>query len=384
MNGFEANRLQYLRNDKMKILICASEYYPYGSGIANVAYNVVEQLKKIGVDCTVCSPTGPDIKLRSLDDFGRLGLVHYWYKVSKYFKNRSDDYDVAWLHYPLFFGRNPFNICLATIHSTAYGSTIQNLNPIIYYKISAKIERYCLNKMDEAKFVGVGTNICEELEEIGIDRQRITYIPNGVNIEQFRPSNNKKTARKKFGIPEEGLTILSLGRLTDQKQPQKLIEVLSSVEKEMKDITLVIGGKGTLFDATKEYAAKKNIKNIKFLGFVPDDDLPDLYACSDYFIISSKYEGGEPILTLAEAMASGLPCIVSDIPNLRFIKGAKSGIVIDFNDVGNAAKNIVEYLEGDNSEHSKNAREYALNNLDWGIIAERYLDEFEKVLSDEE
>lgn len=37
----------------MKLLICVSEYYPYGSGIANVAYNVVEQLKKRGVDCTV-------------------------------------------------------------------------------------------------------------------------------------------------------------------------------------------------------------------------------------------------------------------------------------------------------------------------------------------
>ena len=361
----------------MKILVCASEYYPYGSGIANVAYNVVEQLKNMGVDCTVCSPTGPDIKLGSsklIEKFGILGLLYYWHQVSIYFKD--DEYDVVWFHNPLFIKNDPFKNKLVTMNATSYGQVIHKIYPLylhIYKKISSKIERYCLNNMGEAKFVGVGTNICEELEEIGIDRQRITYIPNGVNIERFRPSNDKKTARKKFGIPVEGLTILSLGRLTDQKQPQKLIEVLSSVEKEMKDITLAIGGKGTLFDATKEYATKKDVKNIKFLGFIEGDDLPDLYACSDYFIAASRYEGGEPILTLAEALASGLPCIVSDIPNFRFIERVKSGIVVDFNDAEKAAEEILEYLKRDNSDHSKNAREHAVSNLDWNIIAGRYL-----------
>lgn len=369
----------------MKLLICASEYYPYGSGIANVAYNVVEQLKKMGVDCTVCSPTGPDIKLGSsklIEKFGIFGLLYYWYQVSIYFKD--DEYDVVWFHNPLLIKNDPFKNKLVTMNSTAYGQVIHKIYPLylhIYKKIVSKIEKYSLNRMNKARFTGVGTNICEELEEIGIDRQRITYIPNGVNIVRFRQSNNKKTVRKKFGIPEEALTILSIGRWTDQKQPQKLIEVLSSVEKEMKDITLVIGGKGTLFDATKEYATKNDVKNIKFLGFIEDDDLPDLYACSDYFIVASMYEGGEPILTLAEAMASGLPCIVSDIQNFRFIEGAKAGIVVDFNDTEKAAVEIIGYLHRDNSEHSKNAREYALNNLDWRIIAKRYLDEFEKIVS---
>lgn len=50
----------------MKLLVCATEYHPYGTGIANVVYNVVERLKELGVECTVCSPTGPDIKLGSL------------------------------------------------------------------------------------------------------------------------------------------------------------------------------------------------------------------------------------------------------------------------------------------------------------------------------
>jgi len=367
----------------MKLLICATEYYPHGSGIANVAYNVVEQLKKLGIDCTICSPTGPDIKLGSsklIEKSGILGLLYYWHQVSIYFKD--DEYDVMWFHNPFLIKNDPFKNKLVTMNATAYGQIIHKIYPLylhIYKKISSKVERYCLNKMDEAKFVGVGTNICEELEEIGIDRQRITYIPNGVNTERFEPTDNKEMLRKKFKIPEDNLIILSLGRLTSQKQPQKLIETFEVIEKNLVDITLVVAGKGKLSEPIKEYAMKKNIRNIKFMGFVLDEDLPDLYACSDYFIIASMYEGGEPVLTVAEAMASGLPCIVSDIPNLRFIEGAKSGIVVNFTDVEKAAEDVTKYLKNDNSEHSKNAREYAVNNLDWEIIAGRYFEEFKKI-----
>ena len=363
----------------MKLLICASEYYPHGSGIANVAYNVVEQLKKIGVDCTVCSPTGPDIKLGSsnlIEKSGIGGLLYYWYRVSKYFK--ENDFDVVWLHNPLFLKNNPFRRSIITIHTTYYGKIIQRVSPQIYYRIASKIERYCLNKIDDkTRFTGVDSNVCEEIEEIVINRQRITYIPNGVNTVRFKPSDNKKMVREKIGIPEDDLIILSFGRLADAKQPQKLVEVFSVVEKEIKDITLVIGGKGKLLDKTKELAKQKNLKKVRFLGYVDEKDKPDLYACSDFYIMTSKHEG-QP-LTLLEAMGSGLPCIVSDIPCLKIVEDAKCGVIVNFDDVGKATEEMIKYFERDNSEHSKNAREYAIKNFDWKIIAGKYLEEFEKV-----
>jgi glycosyltransferase involved in cell wall biosynthesis len=361
----------------MKLLICASEYYPHGSGIANVAYNVVEQLKKIGVDCTVCSPTGPDIELGSsklIEKSGILGLVYYWHRVSKYFK--KNDFDIVWLHNPFFLSNNPFQRSLVTMHSTYYGKMIQGVDPKIYNKIASKIERYCLNKMNkEVKFTAVGLQVCKELEEIGINKERIVYIWNGVNTNLFKPSDNKKILRKKFNIPEDDLIILSLGRLTEAKQPLKLIEVFSVIEKEMKDATLVIAGKGELIEKTKEFVRQKKSKNVKFLGYVDHEkDAPDLYACSNVFIISSKYEGAGPTLTLAEAMSSGLPSIVSNIPNLGFIEDIEVGIVVNFSNVEKAAETITEYLNRDNSDYSKNAREFALNNLDWNQIAWKYIE----------
>lgn len=375
----------------MKLLVCAQEYPPrYSSGIGNVAYNVVEQLEKIGVDCTVCSPTGPDIKLGSssmIQRYGILGLLYYWYQVVTYFRKSADNYDVAWLHYPLFIRENPFGNCLITVHETSYGHTIHKIHSLhlhIYKKICSKIEKYCLNKidLDNATFTAVSLQTLRELRELGIGK--VIHIPNGASIEIFKPSKNNKELRKKFDFSEDELILLSIGRLTETKQPYKLVEVFSLIEKEIKGMTLVMAGTGELLEKTKSLARKKGLRNVRFLGYVDNKDLPGLYACSDFFIMPSNYEGGQPTLTLAEAMASGLSCIVSDIPNLQLVvEDAQCGISVDFSNEGKAAERIISYLKEDNSRHSRNAREYAVSNLDWKLIAGRYLEEFEKVSSNE-
>lgn len=368
----------------MKLLVCTTEYFPYGAGIANVVYNVVEQLKEKGVECTVCSPTGPDIKLGSqslIQKTGIIGLLYYWYQVSRFFKD--NDYDVVWLQNPFILAGNPFKHCLVTMHSTYYGSSthgVGNLPFHLYKSLVAHVERYCLTHMPpNTLFTGVGQPVCEELENIGVAKDWITYIPNGVNTGQFRPSPNKNLLRKKFGIPEDDIVLLSVGRLAHQKQPYTMIEVFSHIEKELGDVTLCIAGRGELFEATKELAQRMGLRKVLFLGYVDDRDLPDLYACADYYIMTSKYEGGQPPLTLAEAMASGLPCIVSDIPNFGIVNQADCGITIDFRDAEEAASKIISYINSEHRDHSDNARRFAENVFDWRLIATEYRDEFFRV-----
>jgi 1,2-diacylglycerol 3-alpha-glucosyltransferase len=375
----------------MKILVCASEYFPYGSGIANVIYNVVEQLKKQGVDCTVCSPTGPDIALGSkklIKKFGYLGLLYYWYQVSHFFEHT--DYDAVWLQNPNFFGRNPFPHCLITMHSTYYGKTYHHVaNKFflgMYYKVISLFERYCLRKISKTiVFTGVGLSVCDELEKMGIDKMRIMYIPNGANVQNFKQILDKKSIRQNFGIPYDNIILLSVGRLNPAKQPETLIKVFSLLEKRMSKITLCIAGTGELLGTIKNLVNDEGLQKVIFLGQVDHKTrLPDLYAASDYFIMTSIYEGGMPPLTLSEAMASGLPCIVSDIPSLGIVREADCGIIVNFNDKENAIQRIMDYLSVEHPEHVENAREYALKNLDWEKITEQYLKIFLNIQKNKE
>lgn len=365
------------RGDNYKILICSSEYYPYGSGIANVAYNVAEQFKKLGINVTICSPTGPDIKLGSskmIDKFGIFGLIFYWYRVSQYFK--QNDYDGVWLHNPYFFKKNPFEDCVVTVHTTYHGAAAWKTDSSysyflrVFIRVATLLEKYSVKNLNgDLTFTGVGLPICDEMKQMGLG-SNINYIPNGVDIDVFHPSD-KKMLRNKFAIPQDDLVLLSVGRLSLQKQLHKLVEVFSELEKEMPNVTLCIAGKGPLLESLKNLAESLKLKKIKFLGYVDNNDLPSLYACSDYYVMTSKYEGLP--LTLLEAMASGLPCIVSDIPHLKMVEDADCGIIIDFEDIDLASHRIYQYLQNEHPDHTENARTYALKNLDWRIVSEQYL-----------
>lgn len=370
----------------MKVLICATEYYPYGSGIANVAYNVVQELEKMGIECRVCSPTGPDIILGNsnhIKRYGILGMLEYWHQVSQFFN--GNEYDVAWLHNPLFLGYNPFKRYLITMHVTLNGVSKQRISNSLFlelYKlISSKIESYCLHRIAiSANFSCVSPTVCNELKQLGIPENKITCIFNGVNITQFSPRNKRDAIRAKFGLPHDHIILLSVGRLTHQKQPFTLIKVFSAIEKELENVTLCIASKGELLEATKNLAHTIGIRKVIFLGFVDNNDLPDLYACADYYLTTSKYEGLP--LTLLEAMSSGLPCIVSNIPNLEIVMDAHCGIILNFENIPLASKQILHYILNNHPEHSQNAREYSIINLDWHVISKQYLKKFSEIIHD--
>lgn len=369
----------------MKLLMCASEYFPHGSGIANSAYNVVEKLKLQGVECTVCSPTGPDISIgnkKIIGSSGFIGLAYFWYLVSRSIDEKK--YDVVWLHNPYFVVSNPFTRCLITMQSTYYGMSLKQVGNTrflwLYYKITSRIEKYCIAHLSKkAFFTGTGKPVCDELEMMGIEKERISYIPNGADVHPFKPVQNKIALRKKFGISEKDIIILSVGRLTPPKRSETMIEVFSVLEKKVENLTLVIAGKGELLETVKDLAKKNGLNKVNFLGHVDHLDLPELYACSDYFLITSIYEGGMPPLTLSEAMASGLPCIVSDIPSFGIVNDSRCGLTVDFKDINHAANEILEYIMGNHPDHAKNARDCAVRILDWEIISKQYLIIFQKL-----
>ncbi|NMC59259.1 MAG: glycosyltransferase family 4 protein, partial [Candidatus Methanofastidiosa archaeon] len=297
-------------------------------------------------------------------------------------EQNSEDFDVVLLHNinPVFsWNKISENIKIfLTFHTTYFGyySKLNHKLFRIYYKYMTKLEQKRLTDMNnKATFIGVSETTCDELSSQGVDKKNIRCISNGVDINRFKPNNSKSQLRNQLDFPLDGLLFLSIGRISAQKNLFNLLEVFKYAQTLREDIILIIAGTGELLQDLRLFAQKNNLKNIKFLGHVKEQDLPKLYASADFFIISSKYEG-QP-LTLLEAMASGLPCIVSNIPNLDVVKDANCGIVIDFDDRKDAAEKILRYIASDlPSIHSTNARNYAEKNLSWEGVSIKYLKEF--------
>jgi len=359
----------------MKILVCATEYPPTGSGIGNVAYHVVEQFKKKGYVCEVCSPVGPDISTgspRLINFFGIVGILYYWYNLHKLLDNKN--YDIFWLHNPILLFRPRSKNLLVTYHTTYTGRyPRRKFYTFLYWydRLASFIEHYAIKNIpDEAIFTAETENVTAELVKLGVDNDRIHCIYNGVDTDLFKPIKEKNLVRKKFGLPDNKKIILSVGRLNEVKNPLKLIDIFTHLSVQNNDIFLVFAGKGPLYNKIQKILKEKNYTNIALLGYVPQGDLPELYACCDYYILLSKYEGVP--LTLLEAMSSGLPCIVSNTLNCSVVLSAKCGISVDTQNIPFASRIISEYIQFNPAIASENARNYAIKNLEWRSITRQY------------
>jgi glycosyltransferase involved in cell wall biosynthesis len=195
----------------------------------------------------------------------------------------------------------------------------------------------------------------------------------------FKPTASRRDLRKHYGIPEDDLVFAFVGRITSTKQPFRLMKFFSEVNRILNNSTLIIVGKGELLDDLKRFAVTNSYKKVRFLGYIPHRELPALYACSDFYLLSSVYEG-QP-LTLLEAMACGVPPLVSDIPSLRnIVNRSKAGLLLDFGDEEEAVKKTLRFVkEEDFQKQSKRARRYIVENHSWEKIAAQYMQLFDKI-----
>ncbi len=142
---------------------------------------------------------------------------------------------------------------------------------------------------------------------------KVEYIPGvGIDLEKFHPgkySTEEITiTRKQLGLKDGQKMLLSVGELTPRKNHELVIRALGSIQDP--NLQYFICGCGELQDYLLSLSEALGLKDsVHLLGYRTDVDL--LYACADLFVFPSKQEG-LPV-ALMEAIASGTPCMGSDI-----------------------------------------------------------------------
>jgi glycosyltransferase EpsD len=144
----------------------------------------------------------------------------------------------------------------------------------------------------------------------------------GIETEKFHSDSiNNDEKRKELGLKADDRMFLSVGELSERKNHEIVIRALSKLED--KNYKFFIVGMGKLNDYLAETIKNLNLsEHVFLLGY--RTDISELCQAADLFIFPS-YQEGLPV-ALMEAMASGLPCIASNIRgNVELIEDGKGG-----------------------------------------------------------
>jgi len=164
------------------------------------------------------------------------------------------------------------------------------------------------------------------------------FVPTWADRDVFYPENKPRSglrdqmSGRTLAIRQWGTWILFVGRLQEQKNPNRLVDTFVEYLKVNSDAALIIVGDGNLRESTEGLVRLKGLEaRVVFLGSIGQDELAKLYRAADVLLLSSNFEGMP--MCVIEALACGLPVVTTDVGEVRklVIPGFSGEISESFN-----------------------------------------------------
>ncbi len=203
------------------------------------------------------------------------------------------------------------------------------------------------------------------------------YVPNGIDLAVYRSDCAEIVSS------EYALTIGVVARFHEAKGYKYLLEAISLVHSARSDIFFILAGRGVSYN-NSDFMALVDTNNIDIEKVQLCGDLDDVlpfYRGINLLVQSSITEGFPNVLV--EAMASGVPCIATDVGDSREILG-DTGFIVPSRSPEALANAILNYSIMDHSQHmkyAKNARNRVFFNFDISLVASKYIDVWRGVSS---
>lgn len=182
----------------------------------------------------------------------------------------------------------------------------------------------------------------------------VLQVPPGVDPDRFRPlaPAARRAARTRFGLPERGPLVTSVSRLVPRKGMDVLVQAASGLVSSFPDLTVAIGGSGRDEARLRRLAANAEVP-VRFLGRVPDDDLPALYGASDVFamVCRNRWLGLEQEgfgIVFLEAAAAAVPQVAGRSGGAaEAVEDGTTGVVVEPRSVAAVAGALRRILADD-------------------------------------
>jgi len=151
---------------------------------------------------------------------------------------------------------------------------------------------------------------------------------------------DEDSLKRRFIRNNNSFMLLFLARVEMAKGIYEVIESYRKVKVEYPFLSLVIAGDGAELENAKKYVKKRNIPNVRFLGYVEGMDKKRTFQNANLYLFPSYHGEGMPN-SLLEAMAFGLPCITTNVGGISdFFEDGKMGYIINKNDSARLAEFI--------------------------------------------
>lgn len=199
-----------------------------------------------------------------------------------------------------------------------------------------------------AKVIAISAAVKGHLiKDLGVSEKRVELIYSGVDIEAFSKDcspDEVTRIKKELGL-HAGPLVGTIGRLSPVKGQAFLIKAMEDVLSKRPDVRALIVGDGPEENALKDLARSLNIEYaVKFLR--ADLDTHRILSSMDVFVFPSIKEGLG--IALLEAMASGRPCVASDVGGIgNIIKDGINGLLVGPGDAAGIASSILALLDDD-------------------------------------
>ncbi len=197
---------------------------------------------------------------------------------------------------------------------------------------------------DAAALVCVGSRLGRDCVEIlGADPERVLVIPNTYDTQCFSGAKGRGASGERE-TKHEGLSLLSVGRLSPEKGHEVLLHAFAEARAGGLDASLTIVGDGSERARLEVLAAELGIaERVRFTGVLLDADLADAMRAADVFVLPSHSEGFGVVLI--EAMAMGLPVVATRSGGPEDIVDESNGVLVEPGNPSALSAGIAEVAE---------------------------------------
>jgi len=219
------------------------------------------------------------------------------------------------------------------------------------------------------------------LEFVHVDEKKIHVLPNGIN-EEMKANKKNGDLCAKLGLDNKKI-ILSFGGLKRRKNLPFLIDSFNKLVKNGKtSYVLLLAGGGELKNELMEMVKQLNLQaNVKFLGFVPEEEKLGIYNLANVFVTTSSLEGFGR--TAAEAMACGIPVLAPNVASLpEVVEDNKTGFLYKSGCENDFCNKLVTLLENSSLQKAlgEAGQKLVRDKFSWDKIINKMINIYEEIV----